>query len=200
MSRANVVDNLLHRCAVLAPFLVHFSDAILFAVLPTAVVMKADAWPAGMADDLCQQLNMGRHDVRVGIDTVEVSGIAASLQAFGERFVTRLFTPQEIATCGRSAGQRLERLAARFAAKEAALKAFNLAEAGVNWRDIEVRGGVDSPPTLHLQGRAADDVRQLGCFHIALSLSHDGDRACAVVAALAAGRGGEMSAAVALPS
>ena len=144
--------------------------------------------PHALADDLAARLGgallPGQGALRVGIDTVQVSGVRASLDAFGERFVTRLFTAHEIETAGRSPAQRAERLAARFAAKEAAIKAFDLAEAGIDWRHIEVRSDAAGRPHLALHGRAAECARRLGSSAMALSLSHDGDQACAIVAAL----------------
>jgi holo-[acyl-carrier protein] synthase len=77
---------------------------------------------------------------------------------------------------------RVERLAARFAAKEAAVKAFGLADAGVNWRDLEVERLPGGAPVLRVHGRAAEVLRARGIAHWALSLSHDGDHAVAVVA------------------
>ncbi len=126
----------------------------------------------------------GCERVRTGLDVVEVRRIAASLDRFGHRFLERLFRDGEIDYALSGAGQASERLAARFAAKEAAIKAFDLGEAGVAWRDIEVRrqpgGGCD----LVLHGRAAQRAVALGVRDVALSLSHDGDYAAAVVTAL----------------
>ncbi len=144
--------------------------------------------PHALADDFAHTLArawQGRAaGIRVGIDTVLVSGIEASLAAFGERFMTRLFTPHEIETASATPARRAERLAARFAAKEAAIKAFDLAEAGIDWRHIEVCSDAAGRPRLALHGRAAERAQRLGSVDIALSLSHDGDQACAVVAAL----------------
>src|SRR5689334_4452622 len=75
---------------------------------------------------------------RIGMDLVHIERIEASLREIGERFEKRMFTPAEIAYARSSPSQRAERLAARFAAKEAAIKALALSEVGVDWRDIEV--------------------------------------------------------------
>jgi len=115
---------------------------------------------------------------------VDVRQIEASLAAFGDAFVQRLFTPHEIATCSQPPERRAERLAARFAAKEAAIKAFDLAEVGVDWRHIEVRSDAAGRPSLALHGRAARRAADWGAGAAAVSLSHDGGHACAVVAAL----------------
>src|SRR5215475_6684638 len=74
--------------------------------------------------------------LRVGIDLVQISRIAGSLAVFGDRFLRRIFTDDEIAYARAAPARTAERLAARFAAKEAAKKA--LALDGVGWRDLEV--------------------------------------------------------------
>ena len=121
----------------------------------------------------------------VGIDTVLISGLRESLAAFGDRFTQRLFTDGEQAAAAAQADGGLDRLAARFAAKEAAIKAFGLGDIGVNWRDIEVVREADGAPRLCLHGRAAQRARALGVRGMAVSMSHDGDQACAVVVAWA---------------
>ena len=126
------------------------------------------------------------HDSRlyVGIDVVQISRVADSLQRFGDRFTSRLFTGGEAAYARQSGPLAPERLAARFAAKEAAIKAFDLGNAGVDWRDIEVCKLEGGACRLVLHGKAAALVAQRGIGDIALSLSHDGDYATAVVTAL----------------
>jgi holo-[acyl-carrier protein] synthase len=113
---------------------------------------------------------------RVGIDLVQISRIAGSIEAFGDRFVHRVFTRDEAAYATTP-----ERLAARFAAKEAVKKALELD--GVSWRDIEVarrpNGACDV--VLHGAARAAADA--LGARELALSMSHEGDYATAMVVA-----------------
>jgi holo-[acyl-carrier protein] synthase len=122
--------------------------------------------------------------LRVGMDVVDIRRISESIDRFGSRFIQRLFSESEISYALEGEGQTAQRLAARFAAKEAAIKAFNLAEAGVNWRDIEVQKLPDGACRLALHGKAASQVSCLGVCDIALSLSHDGDYAAAVVTAL----------------
>ena len=124
--------------------------------------------------------------LRVGMDVVDIRRINESIDRFGERFVQRLFSEDEAAYAMGGDGQAAQRLAARFAAKEAAIKAFNLAEVGVNWHDIEVRKQRDGSCSLALYGKAASQAERLGVCEIALSLSHDGDYAAAVVTALVA--------------
>jgi len=112
--------------------------------------------------------------LRVGIDLVQISRIADSLATFGERFLRRVFTDAELAY----ARDVPERLAARFAAKEAAKKA--LALDGVSWRDLEVTRTPTGAVELVLHGAA--HAAAGGC-ELALSISHEGDVAAAVVIA-----------------
>ena len=119
--------------------------------------------------------------VRVGFDIVQISDIAQSLERFGAAFERKLFTPDEIAYAHAGTGVAAQRLAARFAAKEAVIKALQLSEAGVDWRDMEVRRAPDGDCTMALHGRAREVAQSREVRHIALSLSHDGDYAGAVV-------------------
>lgn len=126
---------------------------------------------------------VGPGALRVGFDLVDIRRIRESMERFGGRFLARLFSDNEIAYAQQGEGQCADRLAARFAAKEAAIKAFALAEAGVAWRDIEVQKLDDGACRLALHGKAAACASALGVNEIALSLSHDGDYAGAVVTA-----------------
>ena len=123
--------------------------------------------------------------LRVGIDVVQISAIAESLAEFGDHFAHRIFCAGEIAYARAAPALTAQRLAARFAAKEAAFKAFGLSEAGISWRDIEVLKSADGSCTLALHRLAAEAAQASGCTEIALSLSHDGDYATAMVAAIA---------------
>ena len=116
--------------------------------------------------------------LRVGIDLVQISRIAGSLEAFGERFLRRIFTDAEIAYARAAPARRAERLAARFAAKEAAKKALELD--GVSWRDLEVERADSGACTLVLHGAASTAASGRA---LALSMSHEGDHATAVVIA-----------------
>jgi holo-[acyl-carrier protein] synthase len=119
--------------------------------------------------------------MRAGIDLVHVPCVRASLERFGARYLARVYTAGEIADAGDDPVRRPERLAARFAAKEAAIKALGLADIGVAWTDMEVRRAADGHCTLSLHGAAQRQARALGADSIALSLTHDGDYAAAVV-------------------
>jgi holo-[acyl-carrier protein] synthase len=122
--------------------------------------------------------------VRVGFDLAQVSAIAESIRRFGTAFTERLFTPDELAYAYSGRGMCAERLAVRFAAKEAVIKALRLGEAGVGWRDIEVVKQADGDCAVSLHGRAAGLAHAMGATRLLLSLSHEGDYAGAVVTAL----------------
>jgi len=110
--------------------------------------------------------------VGTGVDLAEVPRIRASVERFGSRFVERIFTPAEIAYVERKAN-RFERYAARFAAKEAGMKAIGTGwRRGVRWQDFEVANLPSGKPTLRLHGVAAEVARKLGVRNIALSLTH----------------------------
>lgn len=121
--------------------------------------------------------------VRLGFDLVQVSQVAESLERFGAAFEQRLFTRGELAYAQSGDGVSAERLAARFAAKEAVIKALQLGDAGIGWRDIEVRKREDGDCELQLHGRVAALAAGMGVDRILLSLSHDGDYAGAIVTA-----------------
>jgi holo-[acyl-carrier protein] synthase len=119
--------------------------------------------------------------MRAGIDLVHIPGVRASLARFGDRYLVRVYTPGEIADAAVDPVRMAERLAARFAAKEAVIKALGLAEVGVAWTDMEVCRAADGHCTLSLHGAAQRQADALGADSIALSLTHDGDYAAAVV-------------------
>lgn len=119
--------------------------------------------------------------LRVGIDLVEISRIAESLRKFGERFLRRVFTDGEIAFATAVPSQAAERLAARFAAKEAVIKALGLADQPMNWRDIEVRRAPSGDCAMALSGTACRAAERAGVRELAVSLSHEGNYAAAIV-------------------
>jgi holo-[acyl-carrier protein] synthase len=119
--------------------------------------------------------------VGMGIDIAEVPRIVESIERFGERFLNRVFTAEEIRYCD-SKANRAERYAARFAAKEAAMKALGTGwNHGVRWRDIEVHREPGRRPTIRFHGRAAEFAAKLGAKNIALSISHTPEHAIADV-------------------
>ena len=131
-----------------------------------------------------RELNHLPAPLRVGVDVVLISRIEDSLRRFGRHFVERLFSEREATYAMQSSSQAAERLAARFAAKEAAIKAFGWSESSIDWRDIEVVRADSGACNLQLHGRAAELLAAAGLAEVALSLSHDGDYAVAVVTAL----------------
>ena len=110
--------------------------------------------------------------VGTGVDLAEVPRIRASMERFGPRFRDRIFTPAEIAYVERKAN-RYERYAARFAAKEAGMKAIGTGwKRGVTWHDFEVANLPSGKPTLLLHGVAAEFARRLNVRQVSLSLTH----------------------------
>src|SRR6516164_237790 len=119
--------------------------------------------------------------VGTGVDIAEVARIRDAVSRFGERFLKRVFTPEEVRYCTSKANTE-ERLAARFAAKEAAMKAIGTGlRHGVTWQDVEVVRHLGGRPGLRLSGKAAEFAAALGCQRIHLSLSHTEDMAIAHV-------------------
>lgn len=107
-----------------------------------------------------------------GIDLAEVDRIAAAMARYGPRFAQRVFTPSEIAYA-ESKANKYERFAARFAAKEAGMKAIGTGwRRGVGWHDFEVVRERSGRPTLQFHGKAAEFARALGVERVALSLTH----------------------------
>ncbi len=119
--------------------------------------------------------------VGTGIDIAEVPRIRKAIERFGDRFLQRIYTPGEIRYCEPKAN-RVERYAARYAAKEAAMKALGTGwNHGVRWRDCEVTRQPGSRPTLVFHGTAAAVAARLGVKHCALSLTHTSEQAMAQV-------------------
>jgi holo-[acyl-carrier protein] synthase len=119
--------------------------------------------------------------VGTGIDIAEVPRIRKSIERFGDRFLLRIFTAGEIRYCD-SKANRMERYAARFAAKEAAMKALGTGwNYGVRWRDCEVVRMPGGRPTIAFHGKAAEFAAKLGMKNAALSLSHTAEQAIAQV-------------------
>ena len=119
--------------------------------------------------------------VGTGIDITEVSRIAAAIARYGDRFLNRVYTPREIEYC-RSKRNANERFAARFAAKEAAMKAIGTGlRHGVTWHDVEVGREPGGRPTILFTGKAAEFAAQLGMKRVALSLTHTEETAMAQV-------------------
>jgi holo-[acyl-carrier protein] synthase len=119
--------------------------------------------------------------VGTGIDIAEVPRIRRAIERFGDRFLHRIFTAGEMRYCD-SKANRMERYAARFAAKEAAMKALGTGwNHGVRWRDCEVTRLPGGRPTMAFHGVAAEFATRLGVKNAALSISHTAEQAIAQV-------------------
>ena len=119
--------------------------------------------------------------VGTGIDIAEVPRIRQVIERFGDRFLHRIFTADEMRYCD-SKANRMERYAARFAAKEAAMKALGTGwNHGVRWRDCEVTRRPGGRPTISFHGVAAEFAARLGVKNAALSISHTAEQAIAQV-------------------
>jgi holo-[acyl-carrier protein] synthase len=119
--------------------------------------------------------------VGTGVDLCEVGRLREAMERHGERFKHRVFTDREIAYSERKANL-YERFAARFAAKEAGMKALGTGwRGGIGWRDFEVTNFPTGRPTLAFHGKAGEIAKKLGVRNVALSLTHTRDQAMALV-------------------
>lgn len=119
--------------------------------------------------------------VGLGLDIAEVDRIEAAIVRYGATFLNRLYTPGEMAYC-ETYKNRYERYAARFAAKEAAMKALGTGwRHGIRWRDIEVTREASGKPTLLLSGVARQFADRMSVRNISLSITHSGNLALAQV-------------------
>jgi holo-[acyl-carrier protein] synthase len=110
--------------------------------------------------------------VGTGVDLAEVARVKASIERFGAKFIQRIYTPAEIAYVERKAN-KFERYAARFAAKEAGMKAIGTGwRRGVRWQDFEVANLPSGKPTLRFHGVAAAIAEKIGARNVSLSITH----------------------------
>jgi holo-[acyl-carrier protein] synthase len=116
----------------------------------------------------------------LGIDIIRVDRIRAAVARFGARFSARVLTGDEAAYVG----SNVERLAGRWAAKEAVSKVLGLGVRGIGWRDIEIVRLPTGQPDVRLHGRARSRGDQLGMGRIAVSISHEREYAVAVATAV----------------
>lgn len=117
--------------------------------------------------------------VEVGIDIIEIERIGRVLEKYGDRFLNRIYTETE----RQRYGKRLPELAARFAAKEATMKALGTGIRGVRWRDIETLSNRRGKPILVLHDTARARAELLGLVHWSISLTHSRTEAMATVIA-----------------
>lgn len=119
-------------------------------------------------------------NLRTGVDMVDIVRLRGIIERYGDRFLKRVYTSTEQAEC---AG-RIESLAARFAAKEAAAKALGCGIGPVAWIEIEVVRNPQGAPALALSGAASRLAEEQGLTQWSLSLSHTPGQAIAVVVAI----------------
>lgn len=119
--------------------------------------------------------------VSIGIDIIEVYRIRETLERT-PRFTSRVFTERERAYCDAKGAAAAQSYAARFAAKEAFLKALKTGWRGqITWHDIEVLNDGQGVPSLEIRGAAEHILKNLGANKIHLSMSHTTDHATAQV-------------------
>jgi holo-[acyl-carrier protein] synthase len=119
----------------------------------------------------------------VGIDLVSADTVRDSIAEHGSHYLERVYSHQEVDDCRTAAGVDPERLAARFAAKEAVFKALRVADDPVAWRDVEVRREPGGWVTISLSGNAASIAQRAGITELSVSLTHERGCAAAVVIA-----------------
>ena len=115
--------------------------------------------------------------MKTGIDLIEIERLQAAIERYGERFLNRIYTPQELTETGGNTAS----LAARFAAKEAVAKALGTGIGPVGWREIEVLRGPARDPLLRLHGEAQRLAQEYSLDEWSISLSHTHLYAVAVV-------------------
>ena len=120
---------------------------------------------------------MTRHEI--GIDLIDIDRIVAVLGRYPDRFRLRVLTEREQRYCGR----RVERIAGRWAAKEAISKVLGLGVRGVGWREIEILPNRAGAPQVYLHARAARRAQLLDLEEVTVSISHERRMAVAVAVA-----------------
>jgi holo-[acyl-carrier protein] synthase len=116
---------------------------------------------------------------RVGIDIIEIGRIEKAVARWGDVFLRRVYTDNECELYHSKSSS----LAARFAGKEAAIKALSIPGRTIGWKDVEILSASDGKPALHLHGEARNQASLLGIEELSVSLSHCREYAVAMVAA-----------------
>ena len=114
----------------------------------------------------------------IGIDIIEIARIEKAIACWGEGFLNRVYTEPEL----RLYRKKLSSLAARFAGKEAVIKALGTPTKSISWREIEILSDPSGKPLVHLHGKAQNQAKSLGLDKLAISLSHSKEYAIAFVA------------------
>ena len=112
-----------------------------------------------------------------GVDIIEIARIKRAIVRWGQGFLQRVYTESEL----RLYHHKPSSLAARFAGKEAVIKAIGTQTKGIGWRDIEILSDSDGKPLVHLHGKALNQAARLGLANLAISLSHSREYAIAFV-------------------
>jgi holo-[acyl-carrier protein] synthase len=124
--------------------------------------------------------------LRTGIDCVSVSAVQTALDTHGDRYLTRIYTGGERSDCtGADGVLSVERLAGRWAAKEAAVKALRAGAGGFAWTDVEVLRAPGGHPELMLHGPLRRLASEQGMEDISVSITHESGLAMAIVVAMA---------------
>lgn len=126
---------------------------------------------------------LAKPGLRVGVDICSVARITHVYSKYGEKFLRRVLTEEEIEYVKSSERHLITRVAARFAAKEAAVKVLGTGWIGVGWQEVEVKRKPSGEPRLYLTGRAAARAEQLGLTRFELSMSHEKEFAVAFLVA-----------------
>jgi len=113
----------------------------------------------------------------IGVDIIEIARIERAIARWGEGFLQRIYTDPELSLYRKKPSS----LAARFAGKEAVIKALGTQNKGVRWRDIEILSDPGGKPLVHLYGKARNQASTLGLSNFAISLSHSREYAIAFV-------------------
>jgi len=114
----------------------------------------------------------------IGIDIIEIARVEQAVARWGDRFLHRVYTDSEL----RLYRKKFSSLAARFAGKEAVMKALGGGNTGIGWREIEILSDPSGRPLVRLHGRAQAQAGRLGLARFAASLSHSREYAIAFVA------------------
>jgi holo-[acyl-carrier protein] synthase len=113
----------------------------------------------------------------IGTDIIEIARVERAIVRWGQRFLHRVYTESEL----RLYRKKLSSLAARFAGKEAVIKAFDAPNSGISWRDIEILSNPSGRPLINLYGKAQNQANGLGLKRLDISLSHSREYAIAFV-------------------
>ena len=110
----------------------------------------------------------------IGIDIIEIARIERAVARWGQSFLQRIYTDLELGLYRKKSAS----LAARFAGKEAVIKALGTQNKGISWKEIEILAEPSGKPLVHLQGKAQNQAHSLGVNRFAISLSHS--QRCAI--------------------